>query len=82
MHIIVTPPLAALILANHFYAPSLRAMIDDGRVRAKNIARAGAKKPTWRVVAESLREFRLEPPGAKVMKERLREAELERRLGI
>lgn len=60
---------------------TLRAMIDDGRVRAKNIARPGAKKPTWRVVAESLQEFRVEPLGAEVLEERLRVAELERRVG-
>jgi hypothetical protein len=59
---------------------TLRAMIDDGRVRAKNIARPGAKKPTWRVVAASLKEFREEPLGAGVLEERLREAELERRI--
>jgi hypothetical protein len=61
---------------------TLRAMIDDGRVRAKNIARPGARKPTWRVIAESLKEFREEPLGTEVLEERLREAELERRLGI
>lgn len=60
---------------------TLRAMIEDGRVRAKNIARPGARKPTWRVVAESLQEFRVEPLGAEVLKEKLREAELKRRVG-
>jgi excisionase family DNA binding protein len=59
---------------------TLRAMIDDGRIRAKNIARPGAKTPTWRVVAESLQEFRIEPLGAKVLEERLREAVLDRRV--
>jgi excisionase family DNA binding protein len=60
---------------------TLRAMIDDGRVRAKNIARPGAKKPSWRVVAQSLQEFRIEPLGAEVLEEKLREAELQRRIG-
>ena len=41
---------------------TLRAMIDDGRVRAKNINPRG-KRPTWRVVAESLQEFRDAPLG-------------------
>ena len=59
---------------------TLRAMIDDGRVRAKNINPRG-KRPTWRVVAESLREFRDAPLGAELLEERLREAELERRMG-
>ena len=58
---------------------TLRRMIDDGRVRAKNINPRG-KRPTWRVVEESLQEFRDAPLGAKVLEEKLREVELERRL--
>lgn len=61
---------------------TLRAMIDDGRIRAKNIARAGAKKPTWRVVAESLREFREEPMSAEILEERIRQLDIEDRLGL
>lgn len=61
---------------------TLRAMIDDGRVRAKNIARPGAKKPTWRVVAESLEEFREEPMSAEILEERIRQLDIEDRLGL
>jgi excisionase family DNA binding protein len=58
---------------------TLRAMIDDGRVRATNINPRG-KRPTWRVVAESLKEFKIEPLGSEVLEEQLREAELQRRV--
>lgn len=55
-------------------------MMRDGRLRAVNINPAG-KRPTWRVVADSLEGFRAEPLGEKELAERLREAELERRCG-
>jgi hypothetical protein len=60
---------------------TMRAMMDDGRALAVNIAKPGAKKPTWRIVAASLEAFRVEPLGQAVLEERLREAELDRRCG-
>lgn len=59
---------------------TILAMMRDGRLRAVNINPAG-KRPTWRVVADSLEGFRAEPLGEKELAERLREAELERRCG-
>ena len=61
---------------------TLRAMIDDGRIRAKNIARPGAKKPTWRVVAESLQEFRDATLSLDIIEEKIRELDIEGRLGL
>jgi len=61
---------------------TMRAMIADGRVRAKNIAARGARKPTWRVVAASLQEFREAALSAEIIEERIRELDIEERLGL
>ena len=59
---------------------TMRAMMDDGRVRSVNL-NPGGKRPTWRIVAASLETFRVEPLDEAVLEERLREVELERRMG-
>jgi excisionase family DNA binding protein len=60
---------------------TVKNMMRDGRVRAVNL-NPGGKRPTWRIVAASLEQFRVEPLGQAVLEERLREAELERRVGL
>jgi len=42
---------------------TVRKMIDDGRLRAVDLAGPGAHKPTWRVDAESVRVFQENPMG-------------------
>lgn len=59
---------------------TVKNMMRDGRVLGVNI-NPGGKRPTWRIVAASLEAFRVEPLGAEVLEERLREAEIERRCG-
>lgn len=60
---------------------TMRAMMDRGEVRAVDLNPRG-KRPTWRIVAASLEEFREATVGIRIMEEWVREAELARRLGL
>jgi hypothetical protein len=60
---------------------TILAMMRDGRVLAVNINPRG-KRPSWRITAASLDGFRAEPLRPEIIEEKLRNLDIERRLGL
>jgi hypothetical protein len=77
INLLTIPQTAARL---HVCRNTVLAMMKDGRVQSINLNPAG-KRPTWRIVAASLEAFRVEPLAPEVLEDKLREAELERRVG-